>query len=303
MDTLLFLLFASLFYVVFLGLWGRFIPFSFKPNINYRIGGAGHTHSRLTEVKKFGKVDVLMIGSSHSSRGIDTRVFNRNGYKAFNLGTSAQTPTQTKLLLERYLDRLEPKTVIYEVYPLTFELDGVESSCDIIANDINDVESLKMAFTTNNVKTYNTLIYGFTLDFLGWNKSFVEKRIKGDDEYISGGYVEKDLKFYSPEKFEKKEVTFLDYQMESFKDIIQLLKTKKIKLILVFAPIPKVNYLSYQNISYFDKIMKNHGAYFNLNKTMSINDSIDFYDSHHLNKNGVLKVSEKLLELLKKNGL
>ena len=300
LKTSLFLLFASLFYVVVLSFWGRFLPYELKPNINYRIGGAGHTHSRLTEVKKYGEIDILLLGSSHSSRGIDTRVFSENGYRAFNLGSSAQTPTQSKLLLNRYLDRLNPKTVIYEVYPLTFSLDGVESSCDIIANDMNDFESLKMAFTTNNIKTYNTLIYGYTRNFLGLDNSFVEKKIKADDEYISGGYVEKKLKFYQPEKFDKKEISFLDYQIESFKEIVQTLKDRDVELILVFAPIPKVNYESYENISYFDSIMKNHATYYNLNETMVLNDSLHFYDSHHLNQNGVVILSNKLIELLNK---
>ena len=85
LDTLLFLLFASLFYVVFLGLWGRFIPFSFKPNINYRIGGAGHTHSRLTEVKKFGKdwVEIVLLGDTFDDAFQEAMVYSTETGKAF----------------------------------------------------------------------------------------------------------------------------------------------------------------------------------------------------------------------------
>src|SRR5690554_4580115 len=100
---------------------------------------------------------------------------------------------QTKVLLDRYLTSLNPKVVIYEVYPVVFTLDGVESSLDIIANDENDLNSIEMALKIDNIKTYNTLLYGFTCDFLSLNKSFIEPVVKGNDKYISGGFVEKKI--------------------------------------------------------------------------------------------------------------
>jgi len=78
-------------------------------------------------------VDILFLGSSHSYRGFNPQYFS--GYKTFNLGSSAQTPIQTNLLLKRYLHQLNPKTIVYEVYPISLSIDGVESSSDIIAND------------------------------------------------------------------------------------------------------------------------------------------------------------------------
>ena len=90
----------------------------------------GHMYSRISEIKNQEDVDILFLGSSHAYRGFDTRIFLENGYKSFNLGSSAQTPTQTKVLVERYLGSLNPELVIYEVYPKTFTMDGVESSLD-----------------------------------------------------------------------------------------------------------------------------------------------------------------------------
>jgi hypothetical protein len=296
-----FLLFTIAFYVVSLTFWGRYAPSILKPNIIYKVGSYGHLYSRISDIKNYNNVDILILGSSHAYRGFDTRIFSKNGYKTFNLGSSAQTPIQTKAFLDRYLDKLNPKLIIYEVYPNTFALDGVESSLDIIANDKNDFHSLEMAFKINNIKTYNTLVYGFICDLLGSNTSFSEPSIKGDDNYISGGFVEKKLSFYQPKDFKKEKLLLRDSQLESFSKIVQLLKTKKIKLILVYAPIPKVNYYRVINSKYFDSIMRKHATYYNFNELISLNDSLHFYDSNHLNQNGVEIFNKELIELLNKN--
>ena len=298
-KTIIFFLFTSIFYLIALLISGGYAPSILKPNIKYRIGSYGHMFSRLSEVKKYGSVDMLFLGSSHTYRGFDTRIFSKYGYKSFNLGSSAQTPAQTKVLLERYLDSLNPQLVIYEVYPATFTIDGVESSLDLIANDTNDIHSLRMAIKINNIKTYNTLAYGFMRDVFGLNSSFSETTKKGKDKYISGGYVEKEIGFYKPSKFVSKNISIRDYQLESFLEIVQMIKNRNIELIFVYAPIPKLNYNSYKNNSYFDSIMKSHSEYYNFNEIINLNDTQHFYDSHHLNQNGVKIFNEKLIEILK----
>ena len=118
------------------------------------------------------------IGAFSTYRGFNTRIFLEYGYKTLNLGLSSQTPILTKVLLNRYLDYLNLTLEIYEVYPTTFTLDGVESSLDLISNDINDLQSLRMAFKIKIIKTFNTLIYSITRDILEFSKSFTENRIK-----------------------------------------------------------------------------------------------------------------------------
>lgn len=300
-NTVLFLFFTSLFYLTFLFVWGSCAHPLFKPNLNYRIGSYGHMHSRLAEIKNYSDVDILFLGSSHAYRGFDTRTFLNDGYKSFNLGSSSQTPLQTKVLIKRYLKNLNPKLVIYEVFPTTFSIDGVESTLDIIANDVNDSLSLKLVLENNNIKSYNTLIYGYMQDFMGLNKSFSEPIIKGKDKYISGGFVEKELSFYKPIEFETKEISLRNNQLESFSEIVQILKNQNIELILVYAPIPSVNYNRFSNNYYFDSIMSSYSIYYNFNEILSLNDSLHFYDSHHLNQNGVDIFNKKLIEILDEN--
>jgi len=298
LNIFIFTLFTSLFYTSILFVWGFIMPSKLKPNVNYNLGNKGYTFSRLQDVKKNNNIDILFLGSSHTYRGFDTRIFLKNGYKTFNLGTSAQTPIQTKLLLNRYLDSLKPKTVLYEVYPVTFELDGVESSFDIISNDKNDFYSLEMVLELNNIRSYNTFLYSFICDILGLNKSFKEPVIDEDDKYTSGGYVEKDISFFKVTSFEKQEITINKDQLDSFNQIVEILKQKKIELILVYAPITKSKYNSYNNNNYFDSLMTKYSTYYNFNKIVTLNDSLHFYDSHHLNQNGVEIFNKRLIKIL-----
>jgi hypothetical protein len=295
-------LFSFLFYASALFVWEKFVPLSFKPNLNYRLGEGGYTFTRLKDIKNINnkEVDILFLGSSHAYRGFDSEIFNKNGFTVFNLGSGAQTPIQTNILLERYLDRINPKLVIYEVYPETFVIDGVESSLDIISNDQNDWYSFEMAFKLNNIKTYNVLLYATITDLFNLNSSFHESRRKTNDTYISNGYVKKDLMYYKPSLFDKTEIKFNDDQIEIFEKILKNLKGKNIEVILVYAPITKSLYSSYLNKTYYDSIMKNYAEYYNFNEILILNDSIHFYDSNHLNQNGVDIFNNKLIDILKK---
>jgi len=301
-NILLFFGLLLLIYPILVAFTGYFIPQLFKPNISYKIGAYGHLHSRIKEVKNSVKnVDVLFVGSSHAYRGFDTRNFKN--IKSFNLGSSAQTPVNTQVLLKRYLDRINPKVVIYEVYPGTFVGDGVESSLDIISNDKNDIYSFDMALELNNIKTYSTLIYGAFCDCFGLNTSFKESKIINEDTYISGGYVERKLKFYKSDRIiSMNKWSFNKKQLSTFKEIIDMMKERGIKLILVFAPVTDKLYNSYINNSYVDSLMESYQLdYYNFNELITLNDSIDFYDDHQLNQNSVNKFNVKLTEMLFKN--
>ena len=66
--------------------------------------------------------------------------------------------------------QLNPKLIVYAVDPNAFASDGVESAMDIIANDKNDRESLKMLAKINHLKVFNTLIYGYYKDYIHKDK-------------------------------------------------------------------------------------------------------------------------------------
>src|SRR5690606_12876278 len=87
-------------YSVFVCIWGYFLPVKYSKNLNFKIGSS---YIRFQEVKKYNNVDIVFIGSSHAYRGFDPRIFKKAGYSSFNMGSTAQTPVQTKYLLEQYI--------------------------------------------------------------------------------------------------------------------------------------------------------------------------------------------------------
>ncbi|OYU81513.1 MAG: hypothetical protein CFE23_03340 [Flavobacterium sp. BFFFF1] len=298
-SLLAFAAFTVVFYVIMVCVWGSVVPKKLNLNMMYRIGSNGHMNSRLKEAKQTENVDILFLGSSHAYRGFDTRIFKEAGYNSFNLGSSSQSPIQTEILLKRYLDKLNPKMVVYEVYANTFCSDGVESSLDIIANDKNDAKSLDMAFRQNHIKVYNTLIFGFYSDLMKRNAKYKEKADKGEDHYVRGGFIEKDLRYFKNVKYDKKRKwEFNPAQFAAFERNIALLKKKGIKFVLVQSPITPSLYQSYENNNVFDEKMKKYADsnYYNFNEIVRLNDSLDFNDADHLNQNGVNKFDHQFIE-------
>ncbi len=79
--------------------------------------------------------------------------------------------------------------------------------------------------------------------------------------------------------------------------MIELLKKNKIQYILVQAPVTKKLYNSFENKLSIDSIYSNLGSYYNFNNTMNLNDSL-FYDTHHLNQNGVTLFNKEFLKVV-----
>jgi len=299
---LLFICFFSFFYSGYVFLWGLIFPPDIAKNIKYKLGSAGHYYSRIQDLATCADVDVIFLGSSHTYRGFDPRVFMNYGIKSFNLGSSSQSPIQTEILLKRYLHSLNPKLVVYEVYPSTLSNDGVESGLDLIANSRIDYLTIKMALDINHILVYNTLIYGMIRDLLNLDSGFIEPAQRKKDTYIKGGFVEREISFFeNNEAYSLKKWEFVNFQKKALERILKRLKKLKINVILVQAPITKELYDSYSNNSEFDYYFKSLADYYNFNDILNLHSTRHFYDSHHLNQDGVEVFNKALVSILKKN--
>ncbi len=302
-TILKFLPFALVAYLVLLFAWGK-TPLPLRKNLNYRIGAYGHMHSRMKDVKVAGKTEVIILGSSHSYRGFDTRIFNEKGIRAFNLGSSSQTPIQSLMLLEKYVDRLSPKLVILEVFPEIFGLDGVESSLEIVANEQIDIHVAKMVFRVNHIKTYNSFLYGWFRQITGVDKDFVQPPNQKKDHYITGsGYVARDMEFFKHVTYPTSEWELNKNQLKAFDKILQLLREKNIAFILVQAPYTSDLYNSKVNNATIDSLFKSKGDYINFNNQLQLDDSLHFYDADHLNQEGVKIFNDSLLNWMAQQNL
>lgn len=279
--------------------YGYLFPKHNKANIDYKLGWWGHIYSRLEEVKTVTDIDVLFLGSSHCYRGFDNRIFEKYGLSSFNLGTSAQSPLQTEVLLNRYLKQLNPKIVIFEVTPIVLRQGALEASLDLVSNDKNDFHSLALALDVNNITLYNTLIQAYFRDLLSLNKDFMEKPQYADDSYINGGYVEKKFKHFKYIKHIKEDMVLNKRKLSAFETCLDIIAKSDAQLILVQAPITNTLYTSNNNNQEFDSLMISYGKYYNFNTKPFLDDSLHFYDTHHLNQEGVNIFNELLIDTLK----
>jgi len=297
-SSLLFILLFILCYPFYLFIIGS-IPNIHLPNLSYNFGGHGYLYTRLNEASEYKNVDVLFLGSSHTYRGFDVRIFEEYGLKTFNLGSSSQTPINTRYLLKTYLSSLNPKLIIYALSPDIFISDGVESAVDIISNDKKYMQYLEMISKINNFKLYNVLIYKKLREFVNLDKYYKQpKKMAGFgyiDTYINGGYVEitteqclnNNLIKNIDDNINKKQ-----YQLDSFNEIILDLNNRNIKYIFVRTPI--ANYSGNQE---FDEFVEKYGSYYNFNEILNISNNY-FYDKDHLKQEGVILFSNKVLEIL-----
>lgn len=296
-QLLLFVFVSVVAYVAIVFLWGNYLPKSLNKNLRTQFR-YGYLKERLTEADTTTNVDVLILGSSHAYRGYDTRIFEDNGLRAFNLGSSAQTPVQCELLVDHYLTKMNPKLVIIDIYPLTFGLDGAESTLDIILNEnnLNSYELTMNALDTKNALVFNSLIYSSFPDFL---KNSSSQKANNLGVYIKGGYVETFKSEVPQKKYTKFAYEILPKQMESFKRIVVNLKNKNIPYVLVQSPIRKDYYDAVTNNKEMDSLFASHGEYYNFNESLNISTNF-FADNSHLNQLGVVIFNKSLMQKVKK---
>jgi len=299
-SILLYIPVSCLAYILLVCLWGELVPTAFTTNLS-REDRSNNTSLRLHDVRNFTDIDILFLGSSRAYSSFDTRMYEELGYTAFNLGTSAQTPLQTKVLLDRYLDKLEPELIIYELSPSMFASDGIESATDIIANGKCDIHALKMGIKTKHVKVFNTMIFSLYTQIVKGEKEIEPGLPKKNERYIKGGFIETEqMEFEALKLASIPRVEQMNHeQVAAFESILAMTESKNIQLILLQIPFTPAKYESLHAINpVFDREMKLYGEYYNLNESMHLTDTVHFRDEHHLNLNGLRILNKTLIDLL-----
>lgn len=297
-NTGLFGIFAIIFYIIILPIWSYVMPPFMAKNVRSCVGCYGHLFTRVNEISKVKNPDILFLGSSHAYRGFDPRVFKEAGISTFNLGSSSQSPINTRVLLNQYFDKIKPKMVVYEVYAGTLTSDGVESSLDLLSNNQIDKNAFEMAKNINQLTTYNTLIYGLFRQIFGLNQNFKEPKIQDGNTYITGGFVESDFRKNPLNEEQIDKWNLNPKQIEILKENINFIKKRNIPIVLVQAPITKKLYDARTNNKEVDKLLSTLGTYKNFYGSIPLNDTIDFYDSNHLNQQAVVKFNKNVISFL-----
>ncbi len=280
----------TLTYPVFL-LACSLLPQKLRPYLITEVEPTGLTSARFEEAANHKPVDMVILGSSHAYRGFDPRIFEERGIAIFNLGTTAQTPIQSELILDTFIDRLAPTMVLLEVYPWGFTSDAVESSIDLLYYG-RPIDRLRIVRTTPTIGVLNSAIYS------ALRGSKLEEIRSKKDQYICGGYVEREVYLVKSIKQPIKSWQWNENQFEALSRIVAKCQERNIRLVLVQAPTTQAFYSSFTNNMEFTERMKGYGTYYDFNGLSALSDSLHFYDEDHLNQDGVYLFNIALLDTL-----
>jgi len=100
---------------------------------------------------------VVIIGSSHAYRGYDPRVFRARGHAAFNLGSPSQSPLNSYVVLDRYVNPANTSLVVFDVFHGIFRSNAMESGADHIANAPDLGSAAAMAWNLGGIPALNML--------------------------------------------------------------------------------------------------------------------------------------------------
>lgn len=291
-KILLFVLsFIPLFFLLII-VWGTIIPKQFRKNLFVINESRGDfLFKRLENIKQYKNVDVLFLGSSHAFRNFDTRIFKGKGIYTFNLGSTGQTPAQSEMFLNKYIDSLKPKLIVFETFPYLFQADNIESELNLILNGFYSVSlenSIKI-LKEKNIKLINS--YLFEMVFKPFKKKFEKNKpfVQSSSRYIEGGYVETNQRFdkasaipYINKRWKP------DFNQEiALDNIIRMTKRKRIKLLLIQSPVTKKCFNYLDNNNEIDSFFSAKGTYYNFNKLLDLKENEFFFDTNHLNQKGV----------------
>lgn len=301
--TVFFLAFSVALLVIVLTLTPRPMPWSVIRNLNVPIGGYGHNYSRMEEVVDYGKVDVLVLGSSHAYRGLDPRIFAAHGYRTFNLGSSNQSIEQSTVLLHRHLDRTSPKVVLLIVGPTTFNTSVLEGTLDLLANAAVDSKAAELAASAKHVRAWNALIHATGKQIIFGPPHTEEAVRKGKDVYVSGGFVERDLEYYSAQGDEHHAPLVENERLRNLDTLLTALRSKQVKVALVRAPVTEHLRSTIEERSAFAQAMAERAYFIDAHDLVTLDDSLHFYDISHLNQRGVELFNAALIERLERDGI
>jgi len=281
----------------------KLFPSPFLPNINYKKNSFGLLGAKLAEADTTKKVDVLVLGSSHAYRSVNPLFFDE--IDVLNLGSSAQTPIQSYYLLNEYIAQIQPKVILWEVFPGLLSSNGIESSIDFYSNFETSLNRNKLQLFLNS-EGKNLLLLTYFVNFFENIFNPIDAKIENDEEfYLEGGYVQK-KQYKNNHGLENRtgEFIFPPRQLNTLKDGIELIQdiSPDTKIFLFQAPISGYYYSEMTNMLDFDSlfyiIAKSDENIFYVNynelKQKSYVDTVDFYDAVHMTSKGSEKFTSEI---------
>jgi hypothetical protein len=299
---MLFLLFAMPIYAALLFAAGVLAPKSLVPNLYNQQNAFSFLRERIHELPAQRGVDVLVLGTSVGQRGIDPRVAREQGVALFNLSSGGQQPSQSFILLQRYLDTLRPKMVLLTVFPDFLASDDAEPAVDLVLSDRVDADNFHEAIRLRHPLLFNTLAYRWMRQELSL-PDFSLHFENQNDRYISGGFVERKRPGFNGDAAYRcnpgPDWPLHPAALRYLDSCIIYLKKKEVPYVLMQLPIAAGRYRCYRNKQKADSLFASKGMYYNLNGKLPLDDSLHFLDNTHLNPSGAHIVTRAIADTLR----
>ncbi len=268
----------------------------------YSPGWSGQSMRRFREIEKYKDIDILFIGSSHCSRSFDPRTFSRLGVTSFNMGSDSQAPLNSYYLLKKYFDRLNPKLVIFEIYPAILEFDGLEGYYDLLVNLPMSKEIIQMGVAVNNPQAINALVTRAAFSITNSIEDIRQNEIR-NETYIKGGYLYAEIVHAGDNFGLSRDINISETQIKYVHRIIDFIKKRGSEILMLVAPIPNERrevMTNYEAVSgRIGAIADNHDiGYYDFNKSLNLDTRDQFRDYHHMNANGAKVFSYALIDSL-----
>lgn len=262
-------------------------------NVTYIADSGDNLYTKTREAETVQDVDVLFIGSSHSYRTFDPRIFARHGVKAFNLGSSNQTPLQSEVLLRTLLPKVNPRLVVFEVHPDIIAYDGIEAAIYQLCNVKPSLPMALMALRSRNWRVVMTALYAIPRNLLSSEFNHRSENTVG----YAAGFLEHELEYYSPQPLDTVAIQPLPRQLDALRRCTSWIQACGIPYILLEVPDTKNLLESYSNLPEFQSLMGGYGK-FCFKPLDSLDDSLHFYNQDHLNQHGVELYDEYICDSL-----
>ncbi len=262
---------------------------------------------RFREINNYKDVDVLFVGSSHTFRSFDPRIFRVHGLSAFNMGSRAQTPLNSYYLLKKHIKRLNPRLIVFETYYEVFGRDGLESLLELVENLPLDSELWRIAWATKNIRSINAIL----IRILERGREPVHSlsvSLFPQDTYIEGGYLETQAGYQGSWRLEPHHIDVNTKQFEYLGRVIRLAKESGSRIVLVAQPLPRETREKILNRSEVSRMVaevaKAHDVdYIDFNERSILEENVYYIDYHHLGQNGVNVFNAILISELRQRRL
>jgi len=266
-------------------------------------------------------IDILFLGSSHSYRSFNPRIFDEASGKgpSFNMGSSAQTPMTAYFVLKEALKTQKPRILIYEIFFQGFESDKqfVNATYNLEFMRSRDVRA---EFFLNGYEPSDWVYFlvpplRYRLNTTNAVRLLLGKEVPYNEDFYAGaGYVEnpsvvdEETLHRSPmfEKYSFEPGNLQEKHLAYFEKIIRLAEENGIRVIFVSSPLPEISRSKIANYGeihdYFQKIaVANKIPYIDYN-LIDAKERLfavtDYKDADHLNKSGAEKISADLARRL-----